>query len=190
MATVRKRKLPSGLVRWQASYVDGAGKRRAKLFERKSDGEAWLTETRHDLVRGLHTPSSVSPTVKEAGALWIKRCREKGLEASTLRGYEEHTDLHIFPFVGSKRLSDLTAPAVNAFADRLRDEGRSPEMVRRVIQSLGAIFRKRGGAGFRPSIRPPDWNCTFQAVRTLAPSYRARLNCRLSLPRPRVAGVR
>jgi hypothetical protein len=29
MAKVRKRKLPSGLVRWQASYVDGAGKRRA-----------------------------------------------------------------------------------------------------------------------------------------------------------------
>jgi hypothetical protein len=42
MATVRKRKLPSGLIRWQASYVDGAGKRRAKLFDRKSDGEAWL----------------------------------------------------------------------------------------------------------------------------------------------------
>jgi integrase len=46
MATVRKRKLPSGLIRWQASYVDGAGQRRAKLFDRKSDGEAWLVETK------------------------------------------------------------------------------------------------------------------------------------------------
>ena len=36
MATVRKRVLPSGIIRWQATYVDGAGKRRAKLFERKS----------------------------------------------------------------------------------------------------------------------------------------------------------
>src|SRR5258708_6837865 len=142
MAKVSKRKLPSGLIRWQASYVDGAGKRRAKLFDRKSDGDAWLVETSHDLKRGLHTPAGVSPTVKEAGALWIKRCKEKQLEASTLRGYAEHTELHIFPFIGAKRLSDLTAPAVNAFADRLRDEGRSPEMVRRVIQSLGAIFRE------------------------------------------------
>lgn len=33
LATIRKRKLPSGLIRWQTSYVDGAGKRRAKLFE-------------------------------------------------------------------------------------------------------------------------------------------------------------
>ncbi|WP_439399337.1 tyrosine-type recombinase/integrase [Bradyrhizobium sp. PMVTL-01] len=142
MATVRKRKLPSGLIRWQASYVDGAGKRRAKLFERKSDAETWLTETRHDLVRGLHTPAGVSPTVKQAGALWIKRCNEKGLERSTIRGYEEHTELHIYPFIGAKKLAEMTTPAVNAFADRLRDEGRSPDMVRRVVGSLGAIFRE------------------------------------------------
>jgi integrase len=142
MATVRKRKLPSGLIRWQASYVDGAGKRRAKLFERKSDGEAWLVETSHDLKRGLHTPAGASPTVKEAGALWVKRCNEKGLEQSTVRGYEEHTDLHIYPLIGAKKLAELNAPAINAFADRLREEGRSPEMVRRVVGSLGAIFRE------------------------------------------------
>jgi len=142
VATVRKRKLPSGLIRWQASYTDGGGKRRAKLFERKSDGDAWLVETSHDLKRGLHTPAGVSPTVKQAGALWIKRCNEKGLEQSTVRGYEEHTELHIYPFIGAKKLAELTAPAVNAFADRLREEGRSPDMVRRVLGSLGAIFRE------------------------------------------------
>jgi integrase len=142
MATVRKRKLPSGLVRWQASYVDGGGQRRAKLFERKSDGDAWLTETRHDLVRGLHVADGASPTVKEAGALWLKRCNEKKLEQSTIRVYEEHYTLHIYPYIGAKKLSDLNSPSVNAFADRLREEGRSPEMVRRVVRSLGAIFRE------------------------------------------------
>ena len=84
----------------------------------------------------------VSPSVKEAGALWIKRCNEKGLEQSTIRGYEEHTDLHIYPFIGAKKLSEMTAPAINAFADRLREDGRSPDMVRRVVGSLGAIFRE------------------------------------------------
>lgn len=142
MATVRKRKLPSGLIRWQASYVDGAGKRRAKLFDRKSDGEAWLIETSHDLKRGLHTPGSISPTVRVAGALWIKRCNEKKLEQSTIRGYEEHTELHIYPFIGSKKLSDLTMPAIGEFADRLRESDRSSVMIRRVVQSLGAIFRE------------------------------------------------
>jgi integrase len=154
MAKVSKRKLPSGLIRWQASYVDGAGKRRAKLFDRKSDGEAWLVETSHDLKRGLHTPAGVSPTVKEAAALWIKRCSEKGLERSTLSAYEEHVDLHIVPFIGARRLSELTVPAVNAFADQLRDAGRSADMMKRVVRSLGAIFkeaRRRGLSAVAPT---------------------------------------
>ncbi|MGY2920565.1 MULTISPECIES: tyrosine-type recombinase/integrase [Bradyrhizobium] len=154
MATVRKRKLPSGLIRWQASYVDGGGKRRAKLFERKGDAEAWLTETRHDLVRGLHTPTSASPTVNDAGALWLKRCREKNLEAGTIKGYEEHLYLHIAPFIGAKKLAELPAPAISAFADRLREEGRSSEMIRRAVRSLGSIFReaqRRGLSSFDPT---------------------------------------
>lgn len=154
MATVRKRKLPSGLVRWQASYVDGAGKRRAKLFDRKSDGEAWLVDIQHDVKRGLHTPGSVSPTVKVAAALWIKRCVEKKLEATTIQGYQEHVDLHIVPFIGSTKLSDLTMPTVTDFADRLREAGRSAAMIKRVVQSLGAIFRearRRGLAANDPT---------------------------------------
>lgn len=155
MATVRKRKLPSGLIRWQASYVDGAGHRRAKLFNRKSDGEAWLVETRHDVARGAHTPGSISPTVKDAGALWIKRCNEKALEAMTIKGYEEHCELHIYPFIGAKKLADLTVPAVYAFVDQLRTAGRSTEMIRRVIRSLGGIFkeaRRRGASTAAPTI--------------------------------------
>jgi integrase len=154
MATIRKRRLPSGLTRWQASYTDGAGKRRAKLFDRKSDGEAWLVETSHDLKRGIHTPAGVSPTVKEAGALWIKRCREKRLEQSTLLSYDVHLRLHVLPLIGGRKLSELTVPAVNAFADQLREAGRSPEMIKRVMRSLGAIFRearRRGLSSLDPT---------------------------------------
>lgn len=50
--------------------------------------------------------------------------------------------MHILPFIGAKKLSEMHAPSVNAFADRLREEGRSPSMVRRVVRSLGAIFRE------------------------------------------------
>ena len=154
MATVRKRKLPSGLIRWQASYVDGAGKRRFKMFDRKSDGEAWLVKVGHDLSQGLHTPAATSPTVAQAGALWLKRGRDRNLEEMTLKGYEEHVLLHINPFIGAKKLSELTAPVVSAFADRLREEGRSAEMIRRAVRSLGGIFkeaRRRGLASHSPT---------------------------------------
>jgi integrase len=155
MATVRKRKLPSGLIRWQAGYVDGAGERRFKDFSKKSCAEAWLVETRHDVARGVHTPGSISPTVKEAAALWIKRCNEKRLERTTVKGYEEHVDLHIVPFIGAKKLSDLTMPAVNAFADQLREAGLSAAMIKKVVRSLGAIFkeaRRRGLSNVAPTV--------------------------------------
>jgi integrase len=142
MATVLKLKLKSGLIRWRADYIDGGGTRRFKQFVRKMDAEAWLVETSHDVVRGLHTPASVSPMVKEAGELWLKRCHDKALERMTTKGYEEHCKLHIYPFIGSKKLAELTVPAVNAFADQLRVAGRSGEMIRRVVRSLGAIFRE------------------------------------------------
>ena len=154
MATVRKRKLPSGMVRWQAGYKDGAGKRRFKLFEKKAEAEAWLVEARHDVARGTHTPGSISPTVKDAAALWIKRCGEKRLEPMTVKGYEEHVDLHIVPFIGARKLSEITVPAVNAFADQLREKGRSAEMIKRVVRSLGSIFkeaRRRGLANTSPT---------------------------------------
>ena len=155
MATVRKRKLPSGLIRWQAGYKDGAGNRRFKMFEKKSEAEAWLVEARHDVARGTHTPGSISPTVKDAAALWIKRCGEKRLEPMTVKGYEEHVDLHIVPFIGAKKLSEISIPAVNAFADQLRDNGRSAEMIKRVVRSLGSIFkeaRRRGLANTSPTV--------------------------------------
>jgi integrase len=155
MATVRKRTLPSGLIRWRASYTDGAGVRRKKQFARKSAAEAWLVEICHDVARGVHTPGSISPTVKEAAVLWIKRCNEKRLESMTVKGYEEHVDLHIVPFIGAKKLSDLTVPAVNAFADQLREAGRSAEMIKRIIRSLGAIFkeaRRRGLSNVAPTV--------------------------------------
>jgi integrase len=155
MATVRKRVLPSGLVCWRASYTDGAGIRRKKQFPKKSTAEAWLIETCHDVVRGVHTPGNISPTVKEAGALWIKRCIEKDLEAMTVKGYEEHCELHIYPFIGAKKLSDLTVPACNAFADQLREAGRSAEMIKKIVRSLGSIFkeaRRRGRSNAAPTI--------------------------------------
>ena len=155
MANIRKRSLPSGLIRWEVAYIDGGGERRAKLFATKTAAASWLIEVQHDLKRGLHTASSVSPTVKEAAALWIERCKAKQLEATTVKGYEEHIDLHIVPFIGAKKLADLTVPAVNAFADELGKAGRSGAMIKKIVRSLGSVFkeaRRRGLSNVAPTI--------------------------------------
>jgi hypothetical protein len=46
MATIRKRTLPSGLVRWQVDITDQAGKRRSKLFPRRKDADMYLVKVR------------------------------------------------------------------------------------------------------------------------------------------------
>jgi integrase len=181
---IMKRVLPSGLVRWRATYVDGAGRRRTKQFVRKSDADAWLVETRHSVSRGTHTAASVSPTVKEAAALWIKTCRAKGLEPLTVDGYEQHINLHINPYLGTKKLAELNTPAINAFADTLRDNGRSADMRRRVVGSLGAIFREaqqRGLASVDPTaaldLHQPDQRDDPRPIIPTKAELTAIINC-------------
>ncbi|MGC1750675.1 MAG: site-specific integrase, partial [Pseudolabrys sp.] len=57
-----------------------------------------------------------------------------------LEQYQQHLRLHIVPFMGRTKLSKLTAPAVRAFADKLREEGRSGTMVKYIIRSLGGLL--------------------------------------------------
>src|SRR6267143_990804 len=61
---------------------------------------------------------------------------------SCSRAFRRFVLQDVYPLIGAKKVAEVTAPAINAFADRLREEGRSREMVRRVVGSLGAIFRE------------------------------------------------
>jgi len=124
---------------WIVDYVDGEGKRRLKTFRRKRDADAHHATVAVDLREGIHTADRASPTVAEAGRLWLQTGEQAGLERATLDYYRQHLDLHIAPLLGTVRLSQLTAPMARAFEDKLRED-RSPAMVRKAIGSLGAIL--------------------------------------------------
>jgi integrase len=123
---------------WIADYVDQGGERHIKTFAKRRDAEAFHASARVEVSKGLHTADRRSPTVAEAGELWLKRGAASGLERSTLTAYREHVHLHINPMLGTVRLSQLTAPMVRAFEDRL-GASRSPAMVCRVLVSLSGI---------------------------------------------------
>ena len=144
---IEKRTLPSGLVSYRAPYVDAAGVRRSKNFPTKGKAEDFLRKVSNELVMGTHTAASISPTVEEVTPLWIKSCERKKLESTTIQAYQEHIDLHILPFIGRVKLVDITSPAVKTFADALHDAGRSPDMIGRVVSSLGQIFKEARGRG-------------------------------------------
>jgi integrase len=135
---------------WVVDYVDQAGKRRLKTFERKKQADTYHSQANVEVREGIHTPDSASVTVAEAAGRWLETCRANHLEASTIDAYEQHARLHINPFLGRVKLSQITAPMVREFEDKLRrgdpvleeaeGNARSPAMVRRIITSLSTMI--------------------------------------------------
>jgi integrase len=125
---------------WIVDYVDLGGTRRLKTFKRKKDADAWSDSTGVAVRDGTHVADSATVTVKDAGEQWIASAEAAGLERATIDQYRQHLNLHIDPFLGRMKLSQINAPTVRAFEDRLRADGRSPTMVRYVARSLGALL--------------------------------------------------
>jgi integrase len=144
--SVRKREwiTPKGESKtaWLVDYRDSQGGRRAKQFARKKDADAFASTASVEVRQGTHTADSQSITVKKAGENWLARGRREGLEQSTLDAYDQHVRLHINPFLGTKRLNQLTRPMIEEFRDSLLDSGRSRAMAKRVLGSLTSIVKE------------------------------------------------
>jgi integrase len=125
---------------WVATYTDGHGKRHLKSFAKKKDADAFAATTHVEVRAGVHVADADTVTIAEAGDLWLRAGRESGLERTTLDQRGQHLHLHIAPMIANTKLNKVTAPFVRTFQDRLRDEGRSPAMVKRATVSLGSIL--------------------------------------------------
>jgi integrase len=145
---------------WIVDYsVNGA--RHIETFARKKDADAREAQVTVDVGKGVHIAPSKTPTVIEAGHNWIEACEAAGQERSTIDGYRQHLKLHIEPYLGTHKLAELTAPMARQFEDDLRagklspeqlrkagkhagnhsdDNKRSPDMVKRVLISLGTML--------------------------------------------------
>lgn len=158
--SVRKvsRKYASGnhATSWVVDYYsigDTGSQRHTKSFDTKAEAVAWDAQRKIEQRDGLHVPDSKSPTVAEAGALWIQRCEQNDLERSTIKSYREHLDLHITPFIGHRKLNKLGVGGVRSFLDTLHDNARSRPMAKKVVTSLGSLFAdavERGIASTNP----------------------------------------
>jgi integrase len=135
---IRKRAWGDGRTAWVCDYRDGSGTRRLRTFPTRKSADAWMVQARGELAAGTHTPAVVSCTVADAWQRWLAACG--GLERTTLCQRSEHLRLHVAPYIGHVRLSDLTVPGVHAFLDRLRDEGRSLVMRRKVLTNLKTVL--------------------------------------------------
>src|SRR5262245_38445837 len=120
-------------------YTDQAGERHIETFARKKDADARQADVKVAVKKGIHVAASNSVTVAEATARWIESA-EVELERATAKTYREHVKLHIVPFIGRVRLSEMSVPMVSKFRDELRKAGRSPALVRKILVSLGSLI--------------------------------------------------
>jgi integrase len=142
--SVRKRtwKTAAGEERqaWLCDYTGQSGKRHVKTFARKKDADAFIAKAKVEVREGVHTADSDSVTIRDAAALWLTTGAARGLERATLESYESHARVHIVPVLGRLKLSRLSAPMVRDFEDRLRTDGRSAAMIRKIMTSLGSML--------------------------------------------------
>lgn len=125
---------------WVVDYRDQHGKRHVKTFKLKKDAIAFDAQTHVEVSGRIHVADADTITVAAAGKHWLASCDAAGLERSTVSQYRQHLDLHIVPFIGTKRLNEISVPTVRAFMDALRDNGRSAAMQRAVRVSLGSLL--------------------------------------------------
>lgn len=138
---------------WLVDYADTAGIRRQKTFRLKKEADAFAATASVEVREGTHVADSASATVRKAAEFWMKDGERQGLERSTLAQRRQHIELHITPFIGPTLLSKLSVPAARAFEDKLREAGRSPAMIRKVMTSLSSLMSdamERGLASRNP----------------------------------------
>jgi integrase len=152
--SVRKRKwvTTKGITKeaWIIEYVDQKGDRHLKTFQKKKEADAYYATVKVEVRQGEHTPDSASVTVAEAGKLWVATGETDGLERSTIDQYRQHLELHIAPYLGRVKLSQLSGPMVREFKDKLAHgtpapgadtaEPRSPAMIAKVLRSLSSLL--------------------------------------------------
>jgi integrase len=139
--SIRKRVLPSKKVVWQVDYRDADGRRRHKQFPTRRTADDWSIQARADVAAKRHVPGSSTVTVKAAGESWIRRCELLKLEPATIKSYREHAELHIYPYFGHRNLTDLGTADITRWYERLLEDGRTPDMVRRVRMNFGALMK-------------------------------------------------
>jgi integrase len=104
--------------RWRVRYVDDAGEKVERLFDKKVDAERFDANARADLSRGTYiAPELGRQTIKEFGEQW-----RAGLvydRESSARRLEISLRLHVYPRLGGRKLAEVRRSMVQEWVKGL-----------------------------------------------------------------------
>jgi integrase len=134
-----------------------------KTFPSLVEARAWRQESQVALRKGLlRSPSQV--TLSQAAEEWLAaaeggvvRTRSgESYKPSAIRAYHQALNCRVLPRFGATRLTSISFPVLQEFADRLSAQGLSPTTVRNTLLPLRAIYRRahaRGLVAVNPTLK-------------------------------------
>lgn len=124
--------------RWRARYVDDAGDRHEKTFQRKTDAQTWLDEQTSKLVTGTHVPPrKARTTVDQWCDTWLAGYATR--RGSTVRQAEVHL-ARIRAHFGRQQLGDVRPSQVKAWVAALKAEGLADSYIYALHARLAQLY--------------------------------------------------
>lgn len=121
-------RVPGRTGRWQANYTgpDGNIHKAPHTFADKIDAEAWLTDRRREIDRGLWSPhvdsdSEPAPLFEDYAKTWLETRTVRGnpIRPRTRAHYQMILDAYLNPAFGTARLDAISAEAVRLWYAKL-----------------------------------------------------------------------
>jgi hypothetical protein len=111
---------PTKSGKWEARYREGR-RNRSKTFDLEEDARAFDDEARARRQRGEHIRrGSDTPTLEDFAAEWMARRRAAGLAEATLETNRRIYEKHVDPYLGARRVADLSPFTTRRLAPRTR----------------------------------------------------------------------
>jgi len=153
------------VVRW---YESGRGStKRKRTFDRRRDAELFEASVRRARQLGQLASEMIgsNATLEDFLVEWWDTYAATHLRPNTLATYTTLLDKWIVPYLGRKRLREITRETIDNYAAQLRVDGAGAPTVNRTLGLLQGVFHRAwngdGSAGIRSS--------AFAASRTPAP---------------------
>jgi len=132
---------------YRARITAEDGQRVYKAFASYEAALAWRCSRVEDRRQGRRQNTS-STTVREAAQTFLAGIENGSIRTraghrykpSVIRGYRRHLDQRVVPAFGPARLSEVTLPALQVWADGLVAEGVSPSTLHNIITATRALY--------------------------------------------------
>lgn len=125
---------------WEARYREGR-RNRSKTFDLEDDARTFDAEARARRQRGEHIRrGSDTPSLSDFASDWMARRAAAGLAEATLETNRRIYEKHVDPYLGGRRIADLSPLRLDAWRRELEEAGVSIYMLNRSKTLLGQIL--------------------------------------------------